>query len=1494
MPEVEVEAAAAMAAAVAPIKLPPFYHNNPKMWFTQVEYILASRQISSEAARKIHLMANIDETLIGTLGTNYYAAGNMTYSQIKAAILSATMPTTDVAMQKILDMELGESTATQLLSKFAALMDFDNADKCIRSLLAKKLPKDVRFRMTGIETGLDEYAREADKYIVAHKAIAMSNPQRINWTGKTPNSQRGSFVRSRPPAHLMGQQRSQSFAGRASQSQGTWCANHKKYGKETKYCKPPCAYKKEGVPPRRFASTNLVQQEEEQPDTSEEPTEEDYPRLDGAAEDDSEEEVFEEPGWYYHHTGHVHTMAAFSQCPYLTLLDRLSGRTIIIDTGSALSLWPADDIVDVPGPDKTLQLIGAGGARISTHGKRRMQVHFDGVEDAQIIEFVIAAVSMPLLGMDYLTEMGFTINARDKTIEYDDADNDEHRIELAAQAVYHVGAEQQADNDREKRFRGVLDEFPTVMDVSTPFEPAPPTGVRHFISTEGPPTKAKVRPMKPELQKIAKEMFDKWLDAGIVRRSSSPYASPIHMVLKSLPDLYRCVGDFRALNANTKKDAHPLPFLNDFSANLAGMNIFSKLDLFNAFFHIPMNEDDIEKTAVCTPFGSFEFLRMPFGLANAAQTFQRYMTELFADMPCVFVYVDDLLIASSSPEQHEQDLRQVLGRLEEAGLRVRADKVQLAKETMPFLGHEVSAAGVKPDAERVRQLRTWSLPETVGDLSRFVGLATFYSRFVKNFAHHCAPLHAMLRPAPNAKTGSKAVKNSKIPVAWNAQAKQSFENLKNAIADAALLAHPLQSAPLRLTTDASDFAIGGVVEQSNGSQWMPIAFYSRKLKGPELNYSATDRELYAIYLSLRKFRHLLGLSSFFVRTDHKPLLAMFKRKDHIARVTRWIVYISIMTRDIRHLSGDDNVVADLLSRPSANAFDTHDDDTPSGMIPTDTVFAVQSVTLLQSIADKQRDDPDLTAEVLPRYAKRVNLSGVSVICDTRLGDRLRPLVPQDMADDVIKRMHALSHPGTKATRKLVASRYCIPNLSKKVVEIIRHCAACQKGKIIRHNKPPHSPFQAPNARFATVHIDVTGPFEAHDGYRYILTMIDRTTRWPEAMPMKDITTSSIARAFIQSWIQRFGVPDTLVSDQGAQFTSAVWSELCGMLGVTHKLTTPYHPACNGLVERLHRHMKEALKCRLSDATNWVNELPIVMLGIRSAIKEDLGASSMQLTLGHDVRLPAATFGSDRNLPYVHDLTKEYCSTLAHSRPSPTTTPLAAPYQPTATPFVYLRAPPIKKGLATPYTGPFRVVRRGRRTITILRSGKEVTVSEENVKPAWLDEPARTPWDKTPVRPADTQRPSAPALDSRHARRPEQTRPPDPTPATRLPSPRASDQSNESRHTDRSLHPSTSRPRSPTSSSTSPTRKTQTIASSSQSKSDSRARPPAGPATARKLAPSRSGRVRKVPRALEEFQLYLIQSANLTHQHGMIMTPTGPSYVPTSNNIRRALNKLSHV
>jgi len=748
-----------------------------------------------------------------------------------------------------------------------------------------------------------------------------------------------------------------------------------------------------------------------------------------------------------------------------------------------------------------------------------------------------------------------------------------------------------------------------------------------------------------------------------------------------------------------------------------------------------MAKADIPKTAICTPFGVFEYLFMPFGLKNAAQTFQRLMDRLFRHLPFVFVYLDDILIASHSDAEHLNHLGQVFAILQSNGLQLNPAKCVFASASLSFLGHKVDATGIAPLPKHVQALLDFPPPCDLKQLQRYLGMINFYRRFLPGIAGVLQPLTDLLRGSPK-------------KLLWSDTAAAAFVAGKAALAKCTVLVHPTPDATISLAVDASDTHVGGVLQQlSTSGSWSPLAFFSRKLNSAEVKYSTFDRELLAAFSAIRHFRFVLEGRQFRLLTDHMPLTHAMNRVSPLwsSRQVRQMAYISEFTTDVRHIPGPQNVVADALSRPSVSPpppfqatvqKSTLKNFPPVPPPPPPFQATVQGSTLKNTspqfllaslpsstpidyvqMASLQKSCTECTqmcnSTVLFVVTKQV---GGTLLRGDISGNVFRPLVPVSMRDAVIASVHNVAHPGVEATVRLVSAKFCWPKMAKQVRLFAQQCIPCQKAKVSTHVHLAPATIHVPLRRFEHVHVDLVGPLPVSSGFTYLFTIVDRTTRWPEAIPLSGISAADCAAALFSGWIQRFGVPAYITSDRGAQFTSALWSSLCELLSITHIQTTAYHPQSNGLVERFHRRLKDSLRARMANA-DWLGHLPWVLLGVRSAVPLEGGLSPAEAVMGCQPLLPGQ-FLQVGEPPLEEFLDALHANSLKPPRPvshKNTQLPTSLPPELLISEFVFVRKDGVSPSLAQPYDGPYRVLRRSLHSFQLQVGSRTEEVSTHRLK-----------------------------------------------------------------------------------------------------------------------------------------------------------------------------------
>lgn len=838
----------------------------------------------------------------------------------------------------------------------------------------------------------------------------------------------------------------------------------------------------------------------------------------------------------------------------------------------------------------------------------------------------------------------------------------------------------------------------------------------HYIKTKGPPQNQRYRPLTPEKLQIAEETFDRLLRQGTVQRSSSPWAAPLHMERKP-NNTWRPCGDYRQLNIVTQADSYPIPNILHMLDRLRNKAIFTVLDLREAFHQVPVAPEDVPKTAVITPFGLFEFLKMPFGLRCASQTFQRLLDSiLFHCREFAMGYIDDVIIYSDTPEEHVKHLRRVLELLRQNGLRINHEKSQIALPQVNYLSHTICKNQVAPLSAKVDAITKLKSPTTVNELQRVFGMINYYRRFVPHLANRAATLHRHLK---GTRKGSKKQK-----IDWSDEDERLLREIVLDLAECASLTIPDLSAPFTLTTDASDFAIGAVLEQTIDGANTPVAFYSRILQAPERNYDTFGRELLAIHDAVQHFSRLLSHNRFTVRTDHKPLIPLFEKSNitskHPRRVHQQLSRLSDFHFTLAHVAGSENDVADMLSRPQT-------DTTQLNLVESQGEAATTTASL-RCLHEAQQSDEKLQelAQQKPWQYKCIELQSLPIF-HKKHRQTFLPYVPEAMQRQIFDQLHSLSHPGAKATAKLICSRYAGENLHANALKWTQQCLQCQANKVTRHTKSPLLRTPMPRQRFRVIHADVVYLGEC-EGYQYALTIIDRFTRWLEVVPLRTLTAEETVYAMRKNWIAWFGVPETIVTDNGTNFTASVFHNTMEALGATVQHTLAFNPRENGMIERPHRELKAALRAN-NGFESWVQALPTVLLAMRARHRESINTSAAFLCHGEEMRLPnepPTATTEDTPISEVVQSLKDHTNALRPRQPRTRDVQVHIPRDLETCRRVWLRNDARMSSREPPYLGPYEVLERRARSFTIYRRGKTTAVSIDRLRP--VNEGAATPND----------------------------------------------------------------------------------------------------------------------------------------------------------------------
>lgn len=701
-----------------------------------------------------------------------------------------------------------------------------------------------------------------------------------------------------------------------------------------------------------------------------------------------------------------------------------------------------------------------------------------------------------------------------------------------------------------------------------------------------------------------KKMLEEHLAAGRLRPSSSPFASAAFIIpKKDLAADPRWVNDYRSLNDNTIKDRTPLPIPDEVLADAAHAQVWGKIDLTNAFFQTPLAEEDIEKTAIKTPWGLFEWTVMPQGLCNAPATHQTRINEALRHLVgvCCQAFVDDVIIWSQTLEEHEENCRKVLEALRAAGLYASRKKTELFTLRTTFLGHVVSRKGIEADDSKVERIRNWPRPRTVAQVRGFLGLVQYLRKFIPNLAEYTAIL------TPLTKKGV-----ADIPRLWHDKHEQAFEAIKRIVSSLPVLRPVNQDSEetVWLMTDASKVGIGAVLLQ--GEDWKrahPCGFWSRQYIAAEKNYPTHEQELLAVVAAMKAWRlDLLGIR-FRVLTDHDTLKHLKTQQTLSKRQARWIETLADYDYELSYIPGKKNAVADAMSRFSFP-------DTPSI-----AVCGISTVSLPADFVERVKEGYEGDAfcrqlegnkESVPAFEKREGLWYFE-------GERM--VIPEDaeLREALLHDSHdALGHFGARKSLAALSSSFYWPGMATQVAEYVGSCDGCQRNKArTTRRKGKLHPLPVPSRPFADIALDFVGPLPVSAGKDYLLTITDRLSGYVRLIPCRTKDgAKDIANLVFDEWVRLFGLPQRLVSDRDKLFTSKFWKALYGRLGVKLQMSTAFHPETDGRSERTNKTAIQVLRQYISrQQKDWTTHLSAAEYAMNMVKNDSTGVSPFELVLG---------------------------------------------------------------------------------------------------------------------------------------------------------------------------------------------------------------------------------------------------------------------------------------
>ena len=808
-----------------------------------------------------------------------------------------------------------------------------------------------------------------------------------------------------------------------------------------------------------------------------------------------------------------------------------------IDSGACVSLiprWIVEKIGAKVTPNDKI-LTAYGGSKIEILGSTQVEVDYNGLHTKH--DFYVVEDSSPICGRDLMGKLKIGLSGV----------NPESRV-----------------NKVDVNCTNVQD----LIRSYTTEENKPIQGFKAkvFLKPEAVPKFQKARVVPLAHKKLVDEAINDLEKNGIIEPIKfSDYASPIVPVLKKDGTMRICV-DFKNVNSQLNVEKFPLPRLEEILAVVGKNKHFCKLDLSQAYLQMEVEEDHQKYLAISTEKGLFKFKRLPFGLASAPGIFQKFISQLLGGMEGVAVYLDDILICAPSVEKQLELMKQVLKKLADANVKLNIEKCLIDVPQLEYLGYTISKLGISPSKEKLKAVLEAPVPKNVSELQSFIGLVTYYSRFIKNFSEMLSPLYDLLK------------KNTKW--FWSQKCTASFEKCKKSLGTPQVLA-TFKGEQLIIEADASPTGVGAVLLQVEGGVERPVCFASKRLSEAERNYSQTDREGLALVFAVQKFKYYVLGRRFNLRTDHRPLLGLFGRGKSIpthanARLVRWSILLSQFDYDLSFKSGKSNVVADALSRLPI-------EDGPNSDTPMEYIKMVENVTLKKYSFEEIQvlTSEDLVLAKVVRYLKNGWSKSDSSIneywCirnDLSLYNgvvlfRNRIVIPSKIRMYFLNSLH-VAHNGIVAMKEEARKFIFWPQMNNEIEEISKSCNTCA----IKNRQAKEKILEWPEESkpWSRLHMDYAGPVDG----KFILVIVDAYTKWIDAHVVNN-PSSLVTMECLRMTFANFGIPAEVVSDNATYFVSKEMKIFFANNGVKLTNPSPYHPASNGLGERAVGILKDGLK-----------------------------------------------------------------------------------------------------------------------------------------------------------------------------------------------------------------------------------------------------------------------------------------------------------------------------
>ena len=743
------------------------------------------------------------------------------------------------------------------------------------------------------------------------------------------------------------------------------------------------------------------------------------------------------------------------------------------------------------------------------------------------------------------------------------------------------------------------------------------------IRTNCNPIRHRARPLTPSKQIILEGIIRDYKERQILTDSDAPWSSPISLVPKKNGE-FRLVCDYRKINKETIFDCYPLPNINHLLSSIPNSTYYSTLDLKMGYHQLKLSPSDSNKSTIITPNGLYKFRVLPMGLTNASQYFMRTIQNILKIPRSVaLVYLDDVIIFGDTVKEHTQNLLTIFNLLYRANIKIHALKSKLFQTSVSFLGHLISKEGLKCTEDKLKAIKDYPTPQSPKECRKALGLFGYLRKFCPNYGIIAKPIFEL-----TAKTKKTFI--------WTQEAEEAFLKLKELLTSPPILAIPTQDDKLVLTTDVSARGIGAVLQVRRKDELKPIAFASQALKKTQRSYSATKLEAYAIVHFVQHFKYLLIDKHFEIQTDHRPLIWLHNFKDPPAIVARWLEILGEYKYDIVYKPGTLNECADALSRIPQHLNNIEDQNALQPLVTNKQIKVYQEQDAdLKTLKQILQENRQPTVEELMKepgtirwyFNKKSNLQIIDdCLTFANKKGHHRIIVPRHMRSTVLKLCHDTPSAGHRSARKivdLIKDKYHWIDMNKNIEEYVKCCETCGLTK-----KPPVKPKAklvptVTHKKWETLQIDIVGPFtKSRTGNKFLLTAICTYTKFARAWPLPNTTSETIAKKLVNDHFCIFGIPQTVHSDNGANFCSDLMKETYHLLGIRQTRSHTYCAFNNAQIERWHHTLEQSITTQANKRPrSWDEYVALSVLSYNSQPHSTTSFTPFKMMFGEEARLP---------------------------------------------------------------------------------------------------------------------------------------------------------------------------------------------------------------------------------------------------------------------------------